>query len=198
MTLTVPTSPAGLLLVPVRRPADVPQALGWWGPANYDLSGADQSAVLRSWEDRFGAALVGLSFDVMRLAVSDPPTDPAQCDLLAREHYAFCPDNVDQGVGSLEDYTPVVSEDEWWFWWDCRSWSVHGQERLEHAGERLGLLGVHPVAGAADGQLPHAREVAPSSPVVLVERRARTARRAPTAPGRRTASRRPAPRPATR
>ena len=118
VTLTVPNSLAGLLLVPVGRPADVPRALGWWGPANYDLSGADQSAVLRSWEDRFGAVLVGLSFDVMHLAVSDPPTDPAQCDLLAREHYAFCPDNVDQGVGSLEDYAPVVSEDEWWFWWD--------------------------------------------------------------------------------
>jgi hypothetical protein len=118
VTLNVPTGPAGLLLVPVRRPADVPRALGWWGPVNYDLSGADQSAVLRSWEDRFGAVLVGLAFDVMHLAVADPPTDPVQCDRLAREHYAFCPDNVEQGVGSLEDYAPMVSEREWWFWWD--------------------------------------------------------------------------------
>ena len=76
VTLTLPTGPAGLLLVPVRRPADVPRALGWWGPANYDLSGADQTAVLRSWEDRFGAVLLGLSFDVMHLAVERPAHRP--------------------------------------------------------------------------------------------------------------------------
>ena len=32
-----------------------------------------------------------------------------------------CPDNVDQGVGSLEDYVPLVMGGEWYFWWDCQS-----------------------------------------------------------------------------
>ena len=118
VTVTVPTDPTGLLLVPATRPADVPRALGWMGPTNYDLAGADQTAVLRSWEDRFGGVLVGLGFDTMQLAVASPPTDPAQSELLAREHYAFCPDNVDQGVGSLEEYVPMVMAPEWWFWWD--------------------------------------------------------------------------------
>jgi hypothetical protein len=118
VTITVPTAPTGLLLVPVTRPADVPRALGWMGPANYDFGGSDQSTVLRSWEDRFGAVLLGLGFDVMQLVVSAPATDPAQAELLAREHYAFCPDNVDQGVGSLEDYVPLVMGREWYFWWD--------------------------------------------------------------------------------
>ena len=118
VTITVPTAPTGLLLVPVTRPADVPRALGWMGPANYDFGGSDQSTVLRSWEDRFGAVLVGMGFDVVQLVVAAPPTDPAQAELLAREHYAFCPDNVDQGVGSLEDYVPLVMSSEWYFWWD--------------------------------------------------------------------------------
>ena len=118
VTITVPTASTGLLLVPVTRPADVPRALGWMGPANYDLGGSDQSSVLRSWEDRFGAVLVGMGFDVMQLVVAVPPTDRAQAELLAREHYAFCPDNVDQGVGSLEDYVPFVMSNEWYFWWD--------------------------------------------------------------------------------
>ena len=54
----------------------------------------------------------------MQLVVAAPPTDPVQAELLAREHYAFCPDNVDQGVGSLEDYVPLVMSSEWYFWWD--------------------------------------------------------------------------------
>ena len=118
MTITVPAGPTGLLLVPVARPADVPRALGWMGPANYDFGGSDQSTVLRSWEDRFGAVLVGMGFDVMQLVVAAPPTDPVQAELLAREHYAFCPDNVEQGVGSLEEYVPLVMGNEWYFWWD--------------------------------------------------------------------------------
>lgn len=108
----------GLLLVPVTRPADVPAAIGWTGPANHDLDGRDQSAVLRSWEERFGAVLVHLGFDTLRLHVADPPTDPAEIERLAREHYLFCPDNIDQGAGSLEAYLPAPAGDEWWFWWD--------------------------------------------------------------------------------
>lgn len=118
VTLAVPPATTGLLLVPVTRPADVPRVLGWYGPANHDLSGSDVTAVLRSWEDRFGAVLVGMGFDVLQLAVAHPPTDPSGLDALAREHYEFCPDNVDQGVGSLEAYAPMLAGSEWWFWWD--------------------------------------------------------------------------------
>jgi hypothetical protein len=118
VTLPVPVGTTGLLLVPVTRPADVPRALGWYGPANHDLSGSDVAAVLGSWEDRFGAVLVGMGFDVLHVAVAAPPSDPDQLALLAQEHYAFCPDNVDQGVGSLEAYAPLLAEREWWFWWD--------------------------------------------------------------------------------
>jgi hypothetical protein len=38
---------------------------------------------------------------------------------MAAEHYAFCPDNIDQGPGSIEDYAPgLVNLDRWDFWWD--------------------------------------------------------------------------------
>lgn len=87
-----------LLLVPVGRPADVPAALGWWGGTNYCLSGADLSAVLRSWEDRFGAVLISIGFDTMAVQVSRRPMSAEQLDGLLREHYAFCPDNIDQGL----------------------------------------------------------------------------------------------------
>jgi hypothetical protein len=38
---------------------------------------------------------------------------------VAAEHYAFCPDNVGQGRGTLEKYAPLlVGRTTWDFWWD--------------------------------------------------------------------------------
>ncbi len=53
-------------LVPARRSADVPAAVGWSGPADHENDTARLCAVLRSWEDRFGIRVVGLGFDVRR------------------------------------------------------------------------------------------------------------------------------------
>lgn len=110
--------PGGLLLVPVGRPADVPAALGWWGGTNYDMTGADFSAVLRSWEDRFGAVLVSIGFATMSVQLGRQPVGREQVEALLREHYAFCPDNIDQGLPA-ETYRAGLTE--WWFWnfwWD--------------------------------------------------------------------------------
>jgi hypothetical protein len=107
-----------LLLVPVRRPADVVAALGWWGATNHDRSGADITAVLRSWEDRFGAVLVSMGFDTMVVQVPRRPATPSEVDELLREHYAFCPDVIDQGV-EAEGYRARLAEwPHWHFWWD--------------------------------------------------------------------------------
>jgi hypothetical protein len=106
-------------LVAVERPADVPRVIGWAGPANYDLHPADQSTVLRSWEDRFDAYLVGLGGDIMQLAVARPPLDRAWAARIAAEHMAFCPDNIWQGVGTVREYAAgLVRADQWGFWWD--------------------------------------------------------------------------------
>ncbi|MET9325480.1 DUF4253 domain-containing protein [Tsukamurella sp. NPDC003166] len=108
----------GLLLVPVARPADVPAALGWMGAVNYDISGEDHAAVLRSWEDRFGAVLVGIGFDTLLVQVGHLPESAEQIDGLLREHYAYCPDNIDQGL-SADDYRAGLTEwTHWSFWWD--------------------------------------------------------------------------------
>ena len=106
-------------LVPVERPAKVLDAIGWMGPANYDLNPAEQSAILDTWEDRFDAYLVGLGFDTIVLAVGRPPTDLASATAIAAEHMAFCPDIVWQGVGSIREYAPMlVGTHQWHFWWD--------------------------------------------------------------------------------
>ena len=57
-------------LVPAGRPADVPAAAGWFGMCNSWDDVVAMSAVLRSWEDRFGAVLVLMGRATLELAVA--------------------------------------------------------------------------------------------------------------------------------
>ncbi|GAA2699471.1 DUF4253 domain-containing protein [Actinoplanes palleronii] len=101
------------------RGADLPALIGWTGPVNHENDTARFSAVLRSWEDRFGARLIALGFDTMILSVAAPPRDRDHARLVAAEHLAFCPDTITQGTESLEDYAAeLVGAEQWEFWWD--------------------------------------------------------------------------------
>lgn len=111
---------ARIALVRARRSADIPAAIGWRGPLNHENDVARLSAVLRSWEDRFGIRVVALGFDTLTVSVAAPPRTVEEARAVAVEHYAFCPDNVDQGCGSLEEYAAkeVLGSPQWSFWWD--------------------------------------------------------------------------------
>ena len=53
------------------------------------------------------------------VAVGRPPRDRKSATAIGIEHYAFCPDNIDQGVGELEPYAKdLVDATMWPFWWD--------------------------------------------------------------------------------
>ncbi|MFE2584997.1 DUF4253 domain-containing protein [Streptomyces sp. NPDC059378] len=109
-----------LALVPARRSADIPAAIGWTGPLNYEEDIAVHCAVLRSWEDRFGIRVVALGFDSMAVSVAAPPTTPEQAEAVAAEHFAFCPDTLAQdGPDALQDYAKsLIAAETWYFWWD--------------------------------------------------------------------------------
>lgn len=110
-----------LALVPARRTADIPTAIGWTGPANHEGDTARLSAVLRSWEDRFGIRVVALGFDHLLVSVATPPTTLAEAQALAAEHFAFCPDNIWQGSDpTLAAYAEhqLLNQPVWHFWWD--------------------------------------------------------------------------------
>lgn len=107
-----------LILVPVSRPADALNALGWTHAVNYDISDTELSAVLRSWEDRFGAVLTTVDFDAIEVEVTRPPGADLAVPV-GYEHYGFCPDNIDQGAGTLSAYARQISDTRTWdFWWD--------------------------------------------------------------------------------
>ncbi|MEU8585725.1 DUF4253 domain-containing protein [Streptomyces sp. NPDC048664] len=110
-----------LALVPARRSADIPAAIGWTGPMNYESDTAVLCSVLRSWEDRFGIRVLALTFDRLVLSVAAPPATAAEAEAVAAEHFAFCPDNITQGYhDSLRAYAEeeLLGRHVWSFWWD--------------------------------------------------------------------------------
>jgi hypothetical protein len=109
-----------LALVPARRSADIPTAIGWTGPANHEDT-ARLCAVLRSWEDRFGIRVVALGFDQLLVSVALPPTTLAEAEAIAAEHFAFCPDNLLQSSDTtIRAYAEnrLLNQPAWHFWWD--------------------------------------------------------------------------------
>jgi hypothetical protein len=109
-------------VVGVARPADVPAALGWSGTVGSPHPWSDPaalSAVLRSWEDRFGAVLVRMGRATLELAVAAPPWERTECLAIAAEHYAFCDDTYTGNPGTLRDYANLLrGNPRWSFWWD--------------------------------------------------------------------------------
>ena len=108
-------------LVQAARPADVPAVLGWFPPVGAREIGSEAQdifrlvAVLRSWEDRFGATLLQLGPSaVVRVLAERPPATIEAATALAAEHWAFgeSHDTVREIVAALMD-TPI-----WSFWWD--------------------------------------------------------------------------------
>lgn len=106
-------------LVPVSRGSDVLTALGWSGAANHVSRTAGLCAMLRSWEERFGARVLRLGPDRLDLSVAAPPHEDGHAAAVAAEHWTFCPDRVLQESGSISTYAEEIrGRRTWSFWWD--------------------------------------------------------------------------------
>ncbi len=105
--------------MPGTRPADAVAVLGWRGTGNRhdDVSGL--AAVLRSWEERYGAVLVEIDFMTLWVSVAAPPRTPSECRAVAAEHFAFCPDVDSEDPRPLRLYASTLAGNpRWRFWWD--------------------------------------------------------------------------------
>lgn len=105
-------------LVPAARSADIPALIGWDGPANA-LWVAELSAVLRSWEQRFGAGVVAL-LDQLYVSVAAPPLRWDHAEHLTLEHLLVCSDNLqNMVVPTFRGYVDrIIGADLWSLWWD--------------------------------------------------------------------------------
>jgi hypothetical protein len=113
-----PLPRAHIVILPTDDWTTIPAYLRW-GNWNGCPAPEYHVAAFRSWRDRYGAELVGLSHDVVNIRVRRRPKTRAEALDLAREQYSYCSDIVEQGVGTLSALAAALMEHDWWFfWWD--------------------------------------------------------------------------------
>jgi hypothetical protein len=104
----------------------VPTPGGWEAPAFLGFGGwndcpppAEHVCMMKSWHERYGAEVVGITHDIVEMAVARPPTTREAALRLAEEHYAYCYDIVDQGTQTIEGLAAtLLNGTVWFFWWD--------------------------------------------------------------------------------
>lgn len=103
-------------LAPASRPADTLPLMGW----NDAFADAlDLAAVLRSWEDRFGARLLRVGFAEISVLAERPPRALESAQLLAAEQWVFCNECAGRGLHDVPRITEsLMSSPVWTFWWD--------------------------------------------------------------------------------
>jgi hypothetical protein len=114
--------PARVGLVPAARPADVLALVGYNGTANGYGTPELLSAVLRSWEDRFGAVLVEVGFDYIRLLARRPPRTLPGARAVAAELLLMCDefwpiDKPHTAFGDIEPTAAAILRFPIWSMW---------------------------------------------------------------------------------
>jgi hypothetical protein len=113
----IPLERVYIALIPGADPTEAPAYLHWGG-WNDVPSSEILVATLRSWRDRYGAQLVGVSHDSWSLHVDRPPVTREEALGLAREMVALCGDVLGE-VETLQGQAALAMENRWWnFWWD--------------------------------------------------------------------------------
>ncbi|NPD82281.1 DUF4253 domain-containing protein [Prevotella sp. PINT] len=105
-----------LVEVPVKNPWQIFAYLpmGGW---NECPDAEEQMAVAKYWFEKYGAVVAAMSSDTIGYVLPQPVTkDTLE---LAEEQFAYCPDIIDQGYGSLATLADADKESTVWnFWWD--------------------------------------------------------------------------------
>lgn len=104
----------------------VPTRLSWEVPAYLQLGNwndcpeaAIHCAVMRYWNEAYGAEMVAATNDIIECSVGRPPTTREGALALAREQYIYCYDIVEQGVGTIAALAAgLLDGSAWYFWWD--------------------------------------------------------------------------------
>ena len=104
----------------------VPTATCWHVPAHLRFGAWNECpqseehvALMRFWQQNFGAEVVGITSDVVEMLVGCPPSNRIDALKLAKQQYLYCQDIVDQGTQTLEVLAAsLLGGTSWFFWWD--------------------------------------------------------------------------------
>lgn len=106
-----------LATIPVEKPWQIFRLLpfgGWNSCPPADVA----EDFLREVYEQWGAVPAAVSGGTLELVPTRKPTISEACEL-ARRMYAFCPDIVEQGTGSILALADSLTKsDVWYFWWD--------------------------------------------------------------------------------
>lgn len=105
-------------LVAADRAADLLAVIGWGGLINRQESVLPLTAVLRSWEDRFGARPIDVGYADLRLFVERPPRSLEAAQRLAAEQVVLADDCIDGARDVPNIAARLVNAPIWTFWWD--------------------------------------------------------------------------------
>ncbi|MGW5354334.1 DUF4253 domain-containing protein [Streptomyces sp. NPDC004031] len=106
---------AYVALVRVDRSADIPAAVGW----EADAPALELSALLRTWEDRFGARVIGFEGASLFVSVASPPLASRHAAHVALEHVLTGATNLNDGGFPFAEYAEALRGERLWsFWWD--------------------------------------------------------------------------------
>ncbi len=109
-----------LFEIPVKNPWEV---IAWlpMGGWNECPPAEEMMEVCRYWYQKYGAVPAALSHDTLEFFVEKVVDDEKKVWDLAKEHYAFCPDRVDQSTanGTIGEVADSLRQSQiWYFWWD--------------------------------------------------------------------------------
>lgn len=109
-----------LFEIPVKNPWEV---IAWMpmGGWNDCPEASEMMAICRYWYEKYGAVPAAFSHDTLEFVVENSIKEEDTAWALAREHYGFCPDRVDQGTasGTFGELADCIRKSTvWYFWWD--------------------------------------------------------------------------------
>ena len=109
-----------LFEIPTVNPWEV---IAWipFGGWNECPPAEEMMAVCRYWYEKYKAIPAVISHDELEFYLETPIKEENTAWKLAKEHYAFCPDRIDQctqsgTAGELAD--TILGSNVWYFWWD--------------------------------------------------------------------------------
>ncbi|MCI8428484.1 MAG: DUF4253 domain-containing protein [Lachnospira sp.] len=109
-----------LFEVPTKNPWEVIAwfPMGGWNECPWV---DDMMAISHYWYEKYHAFPAVITRDVLQYFVENPVDNEKEALELAKEHYAFCTDRLDQGTASgtiNEVADSLIDSKVWFFWWD--------------------------------------------------------------------------------
>jgi hypothetical protein len=107
-----------MALVPTSVSYKIP-VLMRFGGENSCPKAQEHYAMLKRWHELHGASILAIEPNVIECFVEKPPMNKEQALKIAREHYGYSNDTIDQGEGEIAAYAyELLNKKLWTFWWD--------------------------------------------------------------------------------